>query len=75
MSLDFWTACRNVSWSKTAWSLMTVVPISIRPCPQSSISSTPTTFSCSPAAAVTILKMLPGSNTSDTARLRQRELG
>ena len=28
-----------------------------------------------PAAAVTILKIDPGSNASDTARLRQRELG
>ena len=75
MSLDFATAWAKVRWSKTAWSLMTVPEISIRPWPQSSTSPGETTFSWIPAAAVTILKMLPGSNASETARFLQRELG
>ena len=63
---------RNVRWSKTAWSLMRTPAMSILPLPQSMVSSVPTTFSWIPAAAVTILKMLPGSYASTTARLRQR---
>ena len=61
MSLDLATAIRKESLSKTAWSLMWTPAISIEPWPQSRISSVSTTFSWRPAAAVTILKMLPGS--------------
>ena len=75
MSLDFSTAWVKVSRSKTAWSLIVTPEISMCPWPQSRTSLGSTTFSCSPAAAVTILKTLPGSKTSDTARLRQRALG
>ncbi len=75
MSLDFATAWAKVSRSKTAWSLMTVPEISIRPLPQSSTSPGDTTFSWIAAAAVTILKIEPGSKTSETARFLHRELG
>ena len=75
MSLERVTACVKLSWSKTAWSLITVPAISMRPLPQSTISPGATTLSCRPAAAVTILKIEPGSKASETARLRQRELG
>ena len=74
-SLDFAITSRKRSWSKTSWSLMRIPAISTNPWPQSITSSGSTTLSCRAAAAVKILKMLPGSKESDTARLRQRALG
>ena len=75
MSLDFATASVNVRLSKIAWSLIVMPLISIRPWPQSSTSPGETTLSWIPAAAVTILKIEPGSKTSETARFLHRELG
>ena len=65
----------KLKWSNTAWSLITVPAISILPLPQSRTSPGVTTFSWIPAAAVTILKIEPGSKASETARFLQRELG
>ena len=61
MSLDLAITSWKVSEEKTAWSLILVPAISMKPFPQSITSSGDTTPSLRAVAAVTILKMLPGS--------------
>ena len=61
MSLDLAITSRKRELVEDAWSLMRMPAISMKPPPQSMVSSGSTTPSCSAAAAVKILKMLPGS--------------